>query len=418
MSHFQSYLSRLITVGLLALLPVLCPSWSVAQSEELSVDELYEQARQYAFQEGDYEEARKWGYRALERSPNYHGIRIFIARLYAWESKYEEARKELNYVLERDSDNERALSVRIDVEKWDGKNKQALVWTRKALDAYPDNEEFLLAKGSTYEEMEEYDRARVAYKKVLSHHPDSRKARQWLRDLRLKQMKYGATLSYRRDSFSEIFDPWTFWEFQLSRQTSRGSIIARVQRANRFSGKGLQFNIDAYPSIMEGMYAYVSGGYSGSSIYPRYRFGFSLYKSLPAAFELSAGVRYLDFVSSRTTFYTLSLTKYKGSYMFTGTTYYVPSSGGSSGSVSLLAQRYFGNPATYIGITGGYGQASTEIRFREDLTLLNSWSVSVLGQYPLTDRINIGGNVGFDSEELPNFTRQRWSLKAYISYRF
>ncbi len=354
----------------------------------------------------------------MERSPDYHEIRVFVARLYAWESNYGKAREELLYVLERDGDNHNALSALLDVLSWSGNYREGLTWANRALQYFPQDEEFLLAKAGLQENLKEPEAAEQTYLNILDLYPGNMKARQGLRSLNLKQMKYQATLSYRNDRFSEIFDPWNFWEVQLSRQTGIGSVIGRVQYANRFSTNGVQFAVDAYPTLFKGMYAYVNAGYSDASIYPDYRFGLSLYKTLPSAFELEGGIRYLDFGSSETAIYTASLSKYLGSYLFTGRTYFVPSSTGNSQSFNLLTRRYFGDAQTYLGITGGFGTASADIQFSQDIRRLDSWSLSLEGQYPVNRRFNIGVNAGFDSEKFANFTRDRFSFKVYVSYRF
>ena len=391
---------------------------AAAQNEELTVDRQYELARQAAFEEGDYDKARKYAYAALERSPDYHGIRVFVARLYAWESNYNKAREELLYVLEQDGDNRNALSALLDVMSWSENYREGLTWANRALQHFPQDEEFLLAKARLLENLGKPEEAEQTYRNILDFYPGNLKARQGLRSLNLKQMKYEATVSYRHDRFSDIFDPWNFWEVQLSRQTGIGSVIGRLQYANRFSTNGVQVSMDAYPTLFKGMYAYVSAGYSDASIYPDYRFGLSLYKSLPSAFELEGGIRYLDFGSSETAIYIASLSKYLGSYLFTGRTYVVPSSAGNVQSFSLLTRRYFGDAQTYLGITGGFGTASADIQFSQDIQRLDSWSLSLEGQYPVNRRFHIGGNAGFDSEEFANFTRDRISFKVYVSYRF
>ncbi len=386
--------------------------------EDLTVDQLYEKARTAAFDEENYETARRYAYEALDRSPNYHGIRIFVARLYSWESNYEKAEEELDYVLDNDPQNRRALTALVDNQKWSGQMDAALEVTNRALQYYPGDIEFMLVKASVLYGMENYEEAEQTYKAILEEDSGNRKAREGLEDSQLQQMKYRAKISYRYDRFRTIFDPWHFTEFGLTRQTPIGSIIGRVEYAQRFGSDGVQFNVDAYPSIAPGLYAYVSAGYSQSPVHPDYRFGFSLYKSLPAAFELEAGIRYLDFGASQTDIYTLSLTKYRGSYLFTARTYLVPSSGGTSRSLNLVARRYFGTAETYISLNGGYGTAPTEIEFSDDIAALDSWSASIDGQYALSDIWLIGGTVGFDSSEYPNFTRERFSAKVNISYRF
>ncbi|MDZ7716249.1 MAG: YaiO family outer membrane beta-barrel protein [Balneolaceae bacterium] len=391
---------------------------SQVQLQNLTVDELFEQARSAAFDDGDYELARKYAYEALERSPDYHGIRIFVARLYSWEGRYAKAREELQYVLKKDSDDRQAWLALIDVERWSGNANSALQNVQEALGHHPDDTDLMLQKAAIFYSLENYEEAESSYKAILLQSPSNFKARQGLEDAQLMQMKYRATISYRYDRFRTIFDPWHFTELGLTRQTPVGSVTGRVQYAQRFGSDGVQFNVDAYPSIIKGLYAYVSGGYSQSSIYPDYRFGFSLYKSLPSAFELEAGIRYLDFGTSQTDIYTISLTKYLGSYLFTARTYLVPSSAGTSKSINLVARRYFGTAEAYLSLNTGYGSAPTEIEFSGDVAALDSWSVSIDGQYPISETWFIGGNAGFDSSEYPNFTRERFSTKVFVSYRF
>lgn len=390
----------------------------MAQDSELTVDEQYKQAREAAFDDNDYDKAREIAYKALARSPDYHGIRLFIARLYGWEGNYDRAREELNNVLSQDPDDRRSLLAVIDIELQSGNSSEALRWSSKAQQYYPEDQEFMLKRASVLNATEKYSSAEEIYREILEIYPGSVDARQALETVRLEQMKYGATISYRHDRFEEIFDPWNFWEFQLSRQLKFGSVIGRIQHADRFGSDGVQFNMDAYPTLFKGLYAYISGGYSEASIYPRYRFGLSLYKSLPASMELEGGIRYLEFSTSQTTIYTASLTKYWGSYMLTGRTYFVPSSGGNSQSGNIMVRRYFGDAETYLGISGGYGSASTDIQFAEDIRTLNSSSLSIESQYPVSKRINIGGNAGYDSEEFSNFRRNRIKVKLYLSYRF
>lgn len=420
MSHAIQCSARLIPVCLIIMILLSgALSETIAQgADDLTVDEQYELAREAAFNEGDYNKARRIAYLALERSPDYHGIRIFIAKLYGWEGDYGSARRELEAVLSRDPKNRRAFEALVNIETRSGSLNRALQTTDRALDAYPRDEEFMLQRASTLHSFEKYARSEQVYASIIEAHPSSRDARDGLESARLKQMKHTVSLSYRHDRFNQKFEPWNFYELQFSRQTPYGSAIGRLQYANRFSQNGVQFNLDTYPSITSGFYAYLSGGLSNSSIYPRFRFGFSLYKSLPFALEIEGGIRYLNFTTSETYIYTASLTKYQGNYMFTGRTYVIPSSLGNSISGNLLIRRYLGSAQSYVSISGGYGNASNDIQFAEEVNTLNSWSLYVDAQYPLNNRFLLTGKAGFDSEELQSYTRDRISFKAGMSYRF
>lgn len=389
-----------------------------AQDQPLTVDEQFSLARKAAYSDDNYDKARRIAYLALERSPDYHGIRLFIARLYGWEGDYESARRELEEVLNRDPENRSAFKALIDIESHTGNLKTALRTTDRAIDVYPGDEEFMLQQASVLYSFEKYAMTEEVYASILEMHPSSRDAREGLETARLEQMKHTVSLSYRHDRFNQVFEPWNFYELQLSRQTPYGSAIGRLQYANRFSQNGVQFNLDTYPSITSGFYAYLSGGLSDSPIYPRFRFGFSLYKTLPFALEVEGGIRYLNFTTSETYIYTSSLTKYWGNYMFTGRTYFVPSSQGNSLSGILLIRRYFSSAQSYVGISGGYGTASNDLQFAQDVTTLSSWSVSFEAQYPLSKRFLVSGTAGIDSEELQSYTRDRVSIKVGVSYRF
>src|SRR5688572_9419692 len=66
----------------------------------LSSDDIFLQAREKAFN-GKREEARQMLRYALEKSPDYHDIRILLGRTYAWDAQREEARKEFRMVLSK-----------------------------------------------------------------------------------------------------------------------------------------------------------------------------------------------------------------------------------------------------------------------------------------------------------------------------
>ena len=118
----------------------------VSAQDTLTVDEQYAKARHIAFNQGNYDKARSLAYRALKTSPDYHGIRIFVANLYAWEEQYSDARQELKYILERDPDNRRALLAIVKIESWSDRYPKALDWVEKGLTHYPGDEEFMLDK--------------------------------------------------------------------------------------------------------------------------------------------------------------------------------------------------------------------------------------------------------------------------------
>ena len=58
--------------------------------------------------------------------------------------------------------------------------------------------------------------------------------------------------------------------------------------------------MDAYPSLSKKTYMYLNVGYSdsyktGTFVFPKYRAGISIYRSLPKSFEAEIGARLLNF---------------------------------------------------------------------------------------------------------------------------
>ncbi|MEF8817003.1 MAG: YaiO family outer membrane beta-barrel protein [Salinibacter sp.] len=383
-----------------------------------SADSLFEAARAEAFGAGDYERARALAYDALAQSPNYHGIRVFVARTLAWEGRRDSARTELTYVLERAPDHYEALKAIIDVESWSGRPYVALNHANAALGHYPDDAYFMEKRAGLLRWLNRPDAAVAQLNALLAADPSRESARATLRQLRYEQLKYTASLSYRQDTFRGGRTPWRFGVATLGRKTPIGSVIGRVRYANRFSSNGLQFEVDAYPSLANGLYAYVSVGASASSIFPGFRWGASLYKSLPRSFSVELGARYLNFGGSETVIYTGSLTRYHGNYLFRGTTYVTPSTSGTSLSGGVQVRRYFGGAKTYVSIKGSAGTSPSDPVFAEDVRRRSSWSVSVDGQVPLSSRTLVGGSVGYDEEELRTRTMKRVSVSASVTYEF
>lgn len=416
-----AYKSPRVRLAIAAMLAVVGSALLNQQAFAQSSDSLYAQARKVAFDEGDYERARALGYRALERSPNYHGIRVFVARTLAWDGMRDSARTELKTVLDRAPDHYEGLKAMIDVESWSERYRSALEYADQGRKHYQDDSHFIEKRAALLRTLNRPQEARAQLDVILSENPSNEFAKAELRRLREAQRRYTASLSYRHDAFRGGRLPWRFGTFTLSRPTPIGSVIGRIQYANRFSTNGLKFGVDAYPSLVSGLYAYLNAGYSSSSIFPRYRLGGSLYKSLPWSMTAEIGARHLNFGGGGTTIYTASLTKYRGQYMYRAGTYLTPGSTGTSASVNAMARRYLSGSQTYVGANASIGSSPTGARadaFEEDFQRTRSWSVSAHAQVAVAQRTVLGISIGYDSEEIVSGTRRRISSTVSVSYEF
>lgn len=80
----KSYMISLI-------LSVLTTITLYGQTESLSSDELFMRARDAAFESKDYPQAIELIKSAIQKSPDYTDLHIFLGRLYTWNDKIDSA---------------------------------------------------------------------------------------------------------------------------------------------------------------------------------------------------------------------------------------------------------------------------------------------------------------------------------------
>lgn len=321
-----------------------------------SSDELFQQARTLAFKQKDYVKAIALSKEALTKSPDYSDIRIFLGRLYTWNDQPDSARQELKSVINKHQDNEDASLAIASLEFWENNSKLALDYVNSGLKHHPQSEDLLLLKAKILNDLKQWTEADSELKTLLKINPSSTEARSLAVRIRQNSSKNKIGVAYDFIHFDKQFDdPWHLLSVDYGRQTSLGSIIGRVNYANRFNNSGVQFEVDAYPHISNTFQAYISGGYSNDvGVFPEYRAGFSLYANLPKSFEAEAGFRYLTFGES-TWIYTFSVGKYYKNFWFNLRTYLTPSNNDVSRSFSLTTRYYFGGADDYFSMRLGTG---------------------------------------------------------------
>ncbi len=333
---------------------LLSTSNLLAQTQ-LSSDDLFQNARKLAFDDKNYPAAIEITKQALKISPDYADIRIFLGRLYTWTDKLDSARIEFKEVLTKNPGYLDAFVAYGYLEYWNKNPEQALEITSEGLKYHEKSEDLLLLKTKILDDLKRYEEANMTLSSLLSINPRLSEARALagrIGDFRTKN-KIG--LSYDYVTFDKQFaDPWHLASLDYTRQTGIGSVTARVNFANRFKTNGTQLELDAYPRISNTFYAYLSGGYSDSNIFPTYRAGFSLYANLPSAFEADAGFRMLNF-GTKTWIYTFAVGKYYKSYWFNLRTYLTPSNNSVSQSLAFTTRYYFGGSDDYLSLVVGSG---------------------------------------------------------------
>tara|TARA_R110001583_G_scaffold25521_9_gene92239 strand:- start:4466 stop:5767 length:1302 start_codon:yes stop_codon:yes gene_type:complete len=316
-------------------------------------DTAFETARKLAF-EGSRKQAQDSLLFILTKYPDYHDIRAFLASTYAWDGAYKMARKEFAYVLKKDPDRKTTWEAAINNELWSESPFSALEMANTALKHFPKDADILYLRAKSEENSNNPEEALITIQAVLSDDETNQKAT----DYKLKLMN---ALSYNSigitssiDLYSSVFDPMQYHSLIYTRQTKYGSIISKINFNRRFKDNGAQFEVDMYPKIMKGLYAYLNFGVANTYLYPNIRYGAELYKSLPLSLEISLGFRTLKY-SSTTNILSGSLGWYTGNSYLSFRTYITPGDSGSSKSGTLEYRKYRSDADNYFSFSTGMG---------------------------------------------------------------
>ncbi|MHB1177596.1 MAG: YaiO family outer membrane beta-barrel protein [Daejeonella sp.] len=353
---YSRQILKLTVLLFLTLMPMLVflPS-RVSAQDTTDPDELFARARKLAFDDKNFPAAIVLAKQALVQSPDYADIGIFLGRLYTWTDKIDSGRIAFKEVLRKNPGHEDASLAYGNLEYWNDNSEQALVITSEGLKYHPASESLLLLKTKILNDLRRFEEANATLNALLKLNPKMTEALALSGKIGHMGSKNKIGLSYDFVSFDKQFnDPWHLASLDFGRQTGIGSISARINFANRFKTNGTQFELDAYPRISKVFYAYLSGGYSESGIFPKYRAGFSLYANLPAAFEAEAGFRMLSF-GTKIWIYTASAGKYYKNFWFNLRTYLTPSNNSVSQSLSFNTRYYLGGADDYLSMTIGTG---------------------------------------------------------------
>jgi YaiO family outer membrane protein len=367
----------------------------VKAQDSLSSDGLFQIARKAAFEENNYTKAKEYCNRVLEISPDYTDVTVFLGRIYSWNKQYDSARINFQKVLDQKADYEDASVAYADMEYWADNNKKALSIIDSALVYHPQSNDLLLRKAKVLNALRDYKGAHKIVNDILEEDKTNTEARVLAARLYNNAALNKVGISYDYFYFDKQFaDPWHLVSLDYSRLTKMGSIIGRINYANRFGKNGVQYEVDAYPHISKTFYAYANFGYSENvGVFPQWRAGFSLYANLPRSFELELGSRFLYF-SSPTNILTGYLGKYYKNYLLGIKAYITPVDNSVSQSYSALARYYFGGADDFVGLSIGTGIYPDERALQQQL---NSTLKAYWGRFEIRHVVKTFNIIGFNA---------------------
>lgn len=223
---------------------------------------------------------------------------------------------------------------------------------------------------------------------------------------------------YHAALFDDGTQAWHYGSIEAGVHRPRVTPIARVNWASRFGREAIQLEADLYPTWPGVGYAYLSAAWGMDLPFPGLRLAGEAYVSLPAAYEVSAGLIYMEFDAADAMVLVGSVGKYIGSYWISMR----PSVETESGNlaVTLITRRYLDAADEFISLRLLAGSTPEEIERRSgSAAAIGTIGIQTDGQFEIAPRWQLLPLAGVISDERPTGDRRlRISLGLGAMYRF
>ena len=411
---------------LIMVIIALIPMAVAAQSTE----ELLEEATRLGHA-GQFAEARVLCERILEKEPDNADVRLLYGQLFAWDKQYDKAKEQLQMVVDAHPNYVEAWESLIDAEIWSGDAHSALRTANAALEVNKGEPALLRRKAQALEVLGFKEEALQVAREAQQARPGDEEIGKIVTRLETERLKNKLEFRFQYEWLDDestegisLPDPddWQRLWIDYTRRFDWGALIGRAGSAWQFDDQGMFYEVDAYPRLGQGRYAYLHVGHGTAPFLPKLSLGGEYFQSLPKSFEFSLGVRYLDFDTDNTTIYTGTFGMYRGNYFIWIRPFASPDDDGTSFSANLHVRRYFSDVETYLEVMVGGGSApETEVDAVtqvSDTVRQDSRRIRVEYQKSLSPLWNILGEAGWVEEEFIGFDRTRWQAGVGIERLF
>ncbi|SNR47153.1 outer membrane protein, YaiO family [Maribacter sedimenticola] len=430
---------------------ILCLGGIYAQSPENSTGYslTYDSAYDLAFAGKTSKANSILGNLAKEQPQNTKVTALWASTL-SWKGNYDQARNEFNKVLSADKKNREAWISAIKNELYAKNYATALGLANKALVNINDDTELVRLKDLAFQNVQGISYPKNGWYNVDSKITTFGKAKKKMdnagkpknevasqnKENSIRKTPVTEEVEKNRVAvnssvtvFDQRFNPITSSSISFKRQTKFGSIIPRLNFSSRQGKNGLQYDIDMYPKIAKGFYAYVNYGYSNSELFPNHKVGGDVYYNHKSGVEFSGGGRFINFATRNVKSITNSLGYYRGNYYFSLRSFITPGEEAelTKASGNILVRKYLKDAENYMGLNFGIG-FSPELRqfssgdqlLAETLLYIESQRLSF--EYQFTSKNNLSAyrtNVGVLRQE-QSFAPGTYfySFSAGLTYQF
>jgi len=343
----------------------------------------------------------------LQTNPEDSDALVLLGLICSWNHHYDDGRHAFSAVLAADPDYKDAVLGLTNLEIWDGNLGRAEQVIRAGLVWRPQDADYKAAFAKVKaQQSPPKDPAEAA---ILNGGGKSKDGPSWETGI----VESNIWFSDQRSSWHET-------AVDISHHFTNGWVTATFSHASWFGEGSNLIDIESYPRIRPGTYAFVEAAFSpDATLYARRRFGAEIFQSLPKGFEASLGIRYMRF-NSNTFLYTGSAGKYFGNYWILARTFVSPDvTYGWSKSLQVSLRRYFADADHFIGVRVGVGASPFEVRTINDIDLQNSESAMFEGLWRFKNGLGIRVLSGV-ARQTRLYTGALWQFETdgTLYYRF
>jgi len=314
----------------------------------------------------------------VSEAPEDLDARVLLGLICSWDGRWEDGRRAFQAVLASDADYKDAVLGLINLELWSGHPAQAKALAVKAIAARPQDLEYKAALAKVDAALSP---ARLAAERVTQTSSD--------------EPNWETGVAESTIFYSDKRSSWHETAVNISRRFTAGWVTATVSHANWFGENSNLIDLQSYPSLGKGRYAFFDAAFSPDhTLYAHHRFGAELFQSLPKGFEASAGIRYMRF-NDNVMLYTASFGKWFGNYWILARTFIEPASTfTTSNSYQLSMRKYYNDADHFIGLRLGEGASPFEVQSINDLGIQHSASAAVESLWKFKNQMRLRASVG------------------------
>ncbi len=396
-------------------------------AQKIDTDILLKEALQDA-KTKDYESALKKSRLGIKLAPDYLDFHLLSGRIYQLTQKKDSAVYYYKYVIDRNPKYEEAFSYLINLYLEEKKYDEAEIIINKAIEAHPENKNFRYKKLNVYQSQKEEKKEYEYLKTLLSQYPDDSELKQQIFNLDTKNNSDRIGINYNYTTFSrKNYGPWHLGSLQYIRQRNWGSLIGRINYANRFAdGKsiidGVQYEAESYIFTGKKSYSYLGAAYSENPVFPKLRLSYSYFQNFSKGWEADLGIRYVKTLDAEFTTAVIGLGKYIGSYWINFRSYIQTDKENFYPAFALTTRYYLDSRFDYISLVAGYGSSPDErttLGQYENRVFLNSYRIGG-GYFRLLNNHYLTGiQLTYNNQEYaPNLNQNELEIGLMFQYKF